>query len=244
MPNIYLRLPTSRCQFFRNRDPKHTLAKDEPLVSSPYMPHHFVLRKHITNIPAVTQKVNSQCFSHQQWRNMMQGKHPNGGEVVTKRDPHEYLSFGEVQRFSGRQDYAKSDNEDYLCIKLPSEVEVIDVVRQVTPVWNLSTRGIRQLLLMLNDDFKRSVVEWALATFDYCTSDKRIIFRRQTAMLERFLMRYGIDQNESEKDALRRIISRWLTSNHSNFKAYSCADMQYIDDSEKRYCVDDILFDD
>lgn len=244
MPNIYLRLPTSRCQFFRNRDPKHTLAKDELLVFSPYMPHHFVLRKHITNIPAVTQKVNSQCFSHQQWRNMMQGKHPNGGEVVTKRDPHEYLSFGEVQRFSGRQDYAKSDNEDYLCIKLPSEVEVIDVVRQVTPVWNLSTRGIRQLLLMLNDDFKRSVVEWALATFDYCTSDKRIIFRRQTAMLERFLMRYGIDQNESEKDALRRIISRWLTSNHSNFKAYSCADMQYIDDSEKRYCVDDILFDD
>ncbi len=244
MPNIYLRLPTSRCQFFRNRDPKHTLAKDEPLVFSPYMPHHFVLRKHITNIPAVTQKVNSQCFSHQQWRNMMQGKHPNGGEVVTKRDPHEYLSFGEVQRFSGRQDDAKSDNEDYLCIKLPSEVEVIDVVRQVTPVWNLSTRGIRQLLIMLNDDFKRSVVEWALATFDYCTSDKRIIFRRQTAMLERFLMRYGIDQNESEKDALRRIISRWLTSNHSNFKAYSCADMQYIDDSEKRYCVDDILFDD
>lgn len=244
MPNIYLRLPTNRCQFFRNRDPKHTLAKDEPLVFSPYMPHHFVLRKHITNIPAVTQKVNSQCFSHQQWRNMMQGKHPNGGEVVTKRDPHEYLSFGEVQRFSGRQDDAKSDNEDYLCIKLPSEVEVIDVVRQVTPVWNLSTRGIRQLLIMLNDDFKRSVVEWALATFDYCTSDKRIIFRRQTAMLERFLMRYGIDQNESEKDALRRIISRWLTSNHSNFKAYSCADMQYIDDSEKRYCVDDILFDD
>lgn len=244
MPNIYLRLPTSRCQFFRNRDPKRVLAKDEPLVFSPYMPHHFVLRKHITNIPAVTQKVNSQCFSHQQWRNMMQGKHPNGGEVVTKRDPHEYLSFGEVQRFSGRQDDAKSDNEDYLCIKLPSEVEVIDVVRQVTPVWNLSTRGIRQLLIMLNDDFKRSVVEWALATFDYCTSDKRIIFRRQTAMLERFLMRYGIDQNESEKDALRRIISRWLTSNHSNFKAYSCADMQYIDDSEKRYCVDDILFDD
>ena len=244
MPNIYLRLPSSRCQFFRNRDPKQVLAKDEPLVFSPYMPHHFVLRKHITNIPAVTQKVNPQCFSHQQWRNMMQGKHPNGGEVVTKRDPHEYLSFGEVQRFSGRQDYAKSDNEDYLCIKLPSEVEVIDVVRQVTPVWNLSTRGIRQLLLMLNDDFKRSVVEWALATFDYCTSDKRIIFRRQTAMLERFLMRYGIDQNESEKDALRRIISRWLTSNHSNFKAYSCADMQYIDDSEKRYCVDDILFDD
>lgn len=244
MPNIYLRLPTSRCQFFRNRDPKHTLVKDEPLVFNPYMPHYFILRKYLNNSPAVTQKINPQCFSHQQWHNMQMGKHPNGGDVVTKRDPHEYLSFYEVQMFSGTQIYAKGENEDYLCIKLPSEVEVIDVVRQVTPVWNLSTRGIRQLLIMLNDDFKRSVVEWALATFDYCTSDKRIIFRRQTAMLERFLMRYGIDQNESEKDTLRRIISRWLTSDHSNFKAYSCADMQYIDDSEKRYCVDDILFDD
>lgn len=244
MSNIYLRLPTSRCQFFRHRDPKHTLAKDEPLVFSPYMPHHFVLRKYVTNIPAVAQKVNLQCFSHQQWRNMMQGKHPNGGEIITKRDSHEYLSFDEVQRLYGIQEYSKSDKEDYLCIKLPSEVEVIDVVRQVTPAWNLSTRGIRQLLIMLNDDFKRSVVEWALATFDYCTSNKRIICRRQTAMLERFLMRYGIDQNENEKDTLRRIINRWLNSDNSNFKAYSCADMQYIDDSEKVYFVDDILFDD
>ena len=174
----------------------------------------------------------------------MQGKHPNGGDIVIKRDSHEYLSFDEVQRLYGIQEYSKSDKEDYLCIKLPSEVEVIDVVRQVTPAWNLSTRGIRQLLIMLNDDFKRSVVEWALATFDYCTSNKRIICRRQTAMLERFLMRYGIDQNENEKDTLRRIINRWLNSYHSNFKAYSCVDMQYIDDSEKVYFVDDVLFDD
>lgn len=244
MPNIYLRLPTSRCQFFRHRDQKHTLAKDEPLIFNMYMPEHFIMRNHISNASAVTQRVNMQCFSHQQWRNMMQGRSPLGGNVVSKRNPHEYLSFDEVQQLNGKQEYSKSDNEDYLCVKLPSEVEVVDVVRQVTPSWNLSSRGIRQLLVVLNNDFKRSVVEWALSTFDFCTSDNRIIFRRHTAMLERFLMRYGIEPTETEKDCLRRIINRWLTSEHNNFKAYSCADMQYVDDQERIYPVDDIVYED
>ena len=53
MPNIYLRLPISRCQFFRHRDPKHTLAKDEPLVFSPYTPEYFVMRNSLTNAGAL-----------------------------------------------------------------------------------------------------------------------------------------------------------------------------------------------
>ena len=244
MPNIYLRLPTNRCQFFRHRDPKRVLAKDEPLMFNMYMPEHFVMRNHLSNAPAVTQRVNMQCFSQQQWRNMMQGRSPLGGSVMLTRNPHEYLSFDEVQLLNGKQENSKSDNEDYLCIKLPSEVEVVDVVRQVTPAWNLSSRGIRLLLVTLNNDFKRSVVEWALSTFDFCTSGNRIICRRQTAMLERFLMRYGIDLNETEKDHLRRSINRWLTSEHNNFKAYSSADMQYIDDKERIFSVKDIVFKD
>ena len=244
MPNIYLRLPASRCQFFRHRDPKHTLAKAEPMVFSPYTPEYFVMRNSLTNAGALSQEVNTQCFSHQQWRNMVQGRSPLGGNVVSKRNPHEYLSFDEVQQLNGKQEYSKSDNEDYLCVKLPSEVEVVDVVRQVTPSWNLSSRGIRQLLVVLNNDFKRSVVEWALSTFDFCTSDNRIICRRHTAMLERFLMRYCIEPTETEKDCLRRIITRWLTSEHNNFKAYSCADMQYVDDQERIYPVDDIVYED
>lgn len=244
MPNIYLRLPKNRCQFFRHRDPKRVLAKDEPLAFNMYMPEHFVMRNHLSNAPAVTQRVNMQCFSQQQWRNMMQGRSPLGGSVILARNPHEYLSFDEVQMLNGKQENSKSDNEDYLCVKLPSEVEVVDVVRQVTPAWNLSSRGIRRLLVMLNNDFKRWVVEWALSSFDFCTSSNRIIFRRQTDMLERFLMRFGIDSNENEKDCLRRIVNRWLTSEHSNFKAYSCADMQYIEDNERTIPVDDIEYED
>ncbi len=240
MPNIYLRMPSSRCAYFRHRDHRHTLAPEEPVVYSQYTQEYFIMRNTLTNAPAVTQEINEQCFSHQQWRNMMSGRHPAGGRVAMKRDRNKYLSFAEVCHLSGRTDYHKSINEDYLCVRLPTEIEVVDTVRTVTPSWNLTTQGVRQLIVLLNNDFKRSLVEWALATFDYCTADGRIVCRGQSAMLERYLMRYGIEPTADEKDNLRRIIDRWLRSEHSNFKSYSCIDMTYPDSREKSWVIDDI----
>lgn len=239
MPNIYLRLPTSRCQFFRNRDAKHVLAKDEPLVFSAYTPEYFVMRSSLTNAGALTQKVNPQCFSHQQWRNMLNGRHPLGGSVLVTRDASSYLTYEEVHHLYGVKEYGKSDNEDYLCIKLPSEIEVIDTVKVVTPTWNLDRSGVSKLLELLNNDFKRSVVEWALATFDFCTANGKIIARSKAAMLERYLMRYGIDPSIEEKDNLRRVIERWIKAEHNFFKAYSCLDMQYEDVSEHEHHIDE-----
>lgn len=240
MPNIYLRLPTSRCQFFRNRDPKRVLAKDEPLVFSVYSPEYFVMRSSLTNAGALSQEVNTQCFSQQQWRNMLNGRHPLGGNMLVTRDFSEYLTYDEVLRLNGNKEYSKSDNEDYLCIKLPSEIEVIDTVRAVTPTWNLDRIGIYKLLELLNNDFKRSVVEWALATFDFCTANGKIIARSKAAMLERYLMRYGINPSSEEKDNLRRVVERWIKSEHNFFKAYSCLDMQYEDMSESEHHIDEI----
>lgn len=240
MPNIYLRLPMSRCQFFRHRDPKRVLAKNEPVVFSVYSPEYFVMRSSLTNAGALSQKVNTQCFSNQQWCNMLNGRHPLGGNVLVTRDTSEYLTYDEVLHLNGNKEYAKSDNEDYLCIKLPSEIEVIDTVRAVTPTWNLDRSGVYKLLELLNNDFKRSVVEWALATFDFCTANGKIIARSKAAMLERYLMRYGIDPSSEEKDNLRRVVERWIKSEHNFFKAYSCLDMQYEDRTEHEHHIDEI----
>lgn len=59
-------------------------------------------------------------------------------------------------------------------------------------------------------------------------------------MLERYLMRYGIEPTWQEKDNLRRIIDRWLRTEHSYFKAYSCVDMQYVDDNEAQYPIGEV----
>ena len=86
MPNIYLRLPTSRCQFFRHRDPKLTLAKDEPVVFSNYSHEHFIMRNSLINAPARSSRIDLGCFSQQQWCNMLTGRHPAGGKVMMRRD--------------------------------------------------------------------------------------------------------------------------------------------------------------
>ena len=240
MPNIYLRLPLSRCQFIRNRDPNHVLSKCDPLVFNSYMPEHFILRNSLTPAVANCKQINMTCFSQQQWRNMMQGRHPLGGSIVIKRDVHQYLSYGEVQYLNGKLDYAKTMNEDYLCIKLPNEVEMVDVVKSVTPSWTIDTNGVRRLLTSINNDFKRSIVEWSLSTFDYCTSKGRLIARSRAASLERYLMRYGIEPTTEEKDNLRRIVNRWLSTEHANYKSFSCFDMQYGDAKESCMHIDEI----
>ena len=86
MPNIYLRLPTSRCQFFRHRDPQHIMAKNEPLVFNRYMPEFFVLKNGLTNVASMTEKTDTRCFSEQQWKNMLCGASPLGGKTVVKRN--------------------------------------------------------------------------------------------------------------------------------------------------------------
>lgn len=243
MPNIYLRLPRSRCQFFRHRDAKNTIDPQTPIVFSMYTYEYVIMRNSLTNASAITQKVNTQCFSHQQWLNMLHGRDPLGQKVVMKRDRKVPLSFDEVQQLCGFRDYNKSLNDDYLCIKLPSEVEVVDTVRAVTPSWNLDRHGVHRLSEMLKNDFKRSIVEWALATFDFCTSGGRIICRSQSSMLERFMMRYGIEPTIEERDNLRRVIERWIGTEQNHLRAYSCFDMQYMDSKDKTIKVDAFQWD-
>ena len=61
-------------------------------------------------------------------------------------------------------------------------------------------------------------------------------------MLERYLMRYVIDASPEEKDNMRRVVERWIKSEHNFFKAYSCMDMQYEDMSEAEHHIDKICW--
>lgn len=239
MPNIYIRLPISRCQYYRNRDPKNPLSPSTPIKFSEYTAEHFILSCSIYN-KGLSDKVNNHIFSHQEWKNMMRGKDPTGREMKLKRDPSEWLEYEDIIKILGEKPSDKSSLLDYLCIKLPNEVFCIDRVHPVTPTWSIDTHGYSQLVTLINNDFKRSVIEWALATFDYCTSNGRIVLRAQQAMLERFLIRYSIYPSEAEKDSLRRVIDRWLHQEHCNFSCYSSFDMHYHDSSEHVAKVDGV----
>ena len=75
MPNIYLRLPLSRCQFFRHREPDYILQHEEPVVFNAYTHEYFIMRNSLINAAKNTH-VDMACFSQQQWCNMLTGKGP------------------------------------------------------------------------------------------------------------------------------------------------------------------------
>ena len=90
MPNIYLRLPLSRCQFFRHRESDYILQHEEPVVFNAYTHEYFIMRNSLINAAKNTH-VDMACFSQQQWCNMLTGKGPAGGKVMMPRDANDWL---------------------------------------------------------------------------------------------------------------------------------------------------------
>lgn len=239
MTNIYIRLPISRCQYYRNRDSKHILQPSDPIKFSEYTEEHYVIRSSIYN-KVLNTEADSRFFTQQEWRNMMCGKDPTGKFLRLKRDKTEWLKYEEIVKLMGSKPNEKTSLFDYLCIRLPHEVFCVDDVRPTSPTWCIDRFGYNKLVTLINNDFKRSVIEWALATFDYCTSNGRIVLRAPTSMLERYLIRYGIDSTASEKDSLRRVIDRWFNEQHCNFSSYSTFDMTYRDSREQEAPIEGV----
>ena len=79
---------------------------------------------------------------------------------------------------------------------------------------------------LLEDDFKRALLQWVVDTKDFCLNPTRIIDRTHSATLERFLMRFDIPvtQDGKEKDTIRRLLQRWLESAGSASGAYKAYD--------------------
>lgn len=173
---------------------------------------------------------------------MLRGKDPFGRKSIMTRNPNEWLRYEEIVSLLGKKPTDKTNLFDYLCIKLPNEVFCIDNVRSVTPSWTIDKNGYLALYNLMNNDFKRCVIEWVLTTFDYCTSNGRIVLRGQNALMERFLIRYDIYPSEAEKSNLRRVIDRWLHEENINFNSYYSIDMKYHDEKEKRTPIQGIEF--
>lgn len=203
----------------------------EPVKFSEYTEEHYILRTSIYNKVLNTQ-FDGRFFSQQEWKNMMRGKDPIGREMRIKRSASEWLTYEEILKITGDKPNEKTSRFDYLCIKLPNEVFCIDDVRPVTPSWCIDKNGFYRLYTLIDNDFKRSIVDWVIATCDYCSSNGRIVIRAQQAMLERYLMRYSIEMTETEKDSLRRVISRWLSHEQINYNSYTSFDMNYEDRKE------------
>lgn len=234
MANIYLRLPSVIAAYHRNYDVKHKLNPFEPLKFSSYTDHAVILRGGLTLFSTCVKK-STACYSHQQWKNILQGKSPNEGKQVLKRDPDVWPTFHEVCLMEGERLSNRSESYDYLCIQMPKTILIGDREVRTNPSFSMNDEVACCLQDLLVRDFQRALIDWEIGTQDYCINATRIIQRGHMDTIERFLMRYDIPvaKDGLEKDSLRRQLDRWLARARLLEKAYRCIDIEYEDSRDK-----------
>lgn len=232
MANIYLRLPRIQACVMRNLDDDNPLACSQPFKVPDFDPMASIIRSGLV-IQGSLPKKDPVCFSQQEWQNMMQGKHPQGGKAVIKRNADEWLTYKEVCDLFGSKMMNVSDDYDYLCIQMPREVLIGKKMYATNQQWKLEYHIAHEVVDMFAVKFKFALSEWQLGNYDYCTRDGRIIRRPLLATLERFCMRYDVPIDKEQRQILRRQFQRWMDEARMQYRAYRHIDIEFEDSKDK-----------
>ena len=243
MANIYLRLPSSLCNFARNsmmdgKGGQICLRPEQPLVFSEFDAQYRVLSRNIFPL-AVTHNDGRipSCLSQQDWKLLMRGYSPVTQKQMLKRDRKVYLSYMEIaQLYCQQLQYGNSSDYDYLCIALPSRVFLDGEYRVPNEGWNLSVKAVSALENCFVEDFLIALGEWNRKTKIHCLyphgsiDDREQIERKRNSMLERFLLHYDISVSKDyhEFNALR--IKLWRLH-----QEYSLPDILSVDEEDITY---------
>lgn len=209
MPNIYLRTSAYVCAYFRNRDNKHPLAPNKPILFMDYTLESEIMRAGLNIIPEEAQ-VRAHCFSQFAWRNMMHGKTPDGSVKVLRRDSDEWLSNAEVYTILGQKRRANEENFDYLCIQMPREIMINSRLCRTNNTYSLDRSCAVRLNDLLRREFKETFQDWIIQDRRYC--NHLGVARTRVESIERFLMTFDIpvSTDQKERESLRRMTNRWL----------------------------------
>lgn len=232
MPNIYLKVPTYVAQFYRNRDIGHPLTEFQPVIFSPFQVESVIMN---TWLMMGSENVieHTACFSQRIWNNMLNGKLPQGGRIMLKRDPQEWLTMDEVTTLTQQKRNNKTDGFDYLCIETPKAVIVGQHYKQVTPSYTLPFTAANDMIRRLRQEFIRVLVEWIRKEIAYC--DIQGIQRDVTMCVDHFFFHYNmcLGTNNSDRDSMRRMAKRWMEDSRILTDSITDEDVLFVYESER-----------
>ena len=209
MANIYLKVPTYVAQFYRGRDVRNRLSEFQPVEFSPFQDEYAMLSSWLTFV-AEQDMDHTYCFSERMWKNMLNGRKPQGGKVQLKRDAQEWPSIDEVNFLTGVQRNRKTDGFDYLCIAAPKSMVIGGQYKQVTASFTLPFRQANALVKQLRREFIRILLNWVREEMLFC--DQQGIDRDLSMCVDHFFYHYNmcIGTNATDRDSMRRMAKRWL----------------------------------
>ena len=231
MANIYLKLPTTVAQWYRGRY-KEPLTEFQPVIFSPYQDETAIIAADIMFTPEA-QMDHTACFSERMWKNILNGRKPQGGKVDIKREATTWPTIEEVNFLTNAKKNKKTDGYDYLCIQTPKTVIVDGQYKQVTTSFTMTAGGAEELARVMRKEFIRVMLHEICE--EVALNDKRGIRRDMTSCIDRFFYRNNIclGTNTKERDTMRRMASRWLEEARMLGQSITDDDTLFIYESDK-----------
>ena len=209
MANIYLRVPTYVAQFYRGRDVSNRLTEFQPVEFSQFQQEMAIMETGLILVPE-QQMDHAVCFSERMWKNMLNGRRPQGGKTQLKRDPQEWPTMDEVLYLTDQQRNKKTDGFDYLCIQTPKSIVMGGHYKTVTNSYTLPLRQANGLVKQLRREFVRILLNWIKKEQALC--DLRGVERDVIMCIDHFFYHYNmcLGVNGTDRDSMRRMAMRWL----------------------------------
>jgi hypothetical protein len=207
MANIYLRVPTYVAQFYRGREVNHPLTEFEPVIFSVYQNEHVLLS---ATLILDTDNQNAACLSQRAWKNVLQGRQPNGGKRLLNRSPDEWPTIQEICMLTGVKKVQKMEGYDYLCIEIPKQILVGRQYKATNASFSLPPSAANDLQKMLRNNFIRVLLDWVRQERSFCNI--KGIRRDLSMVVDHFFYYYNIciGTNGKDRESMRRMAVRWL----------------------------------
>ena len=208
MANIYIKVPTAVAQWYRGRL-KEPLTEFQPVVFSPYQTEAAIMEADIILVPE-GQMDHTVCFSERMWKNILNGRKPQGGKALLKREPTEWPSMEEVNFLTNLSKNKKTDGYDYLCVAAPKAVRMGTSYKMVTTSFTLTAAGASELARYMKREFVRVMLHEICE--EIALNDKRGLRREVMSCIDRFFYRNNIclGTNTKDRDTMRRMATRWM----------------------------------
>lgn len=243
MANIYLQVPGYVAQFYRGREENKVLTEFEPIQFAQFSHEAVLISSSLVLIPE-SQQTSCYCFSQRAWKNMLQGKTPAGGKRILNRDQQEWLTSKEVSVLCNGKNIVNTDSRDYLCIELPKEILIGDMVRQINGSFCLPPSDAIALTNMLRKEFLHMILDWVIQERRSC--NQKSIKREISTILEHFFYRYRIQvgKDNNDRNIMRRMCYRWINQAKmlcNDRVDFDDEDMQFLTEKEKKESLENEL---
>lgn len=203
MARMYVRVPHYVAAYYRNRNERKPVAVggSVSLENEPQL--YDMLLYGLVRNPR-EEIVKEGCFCDRMWRKMMRGQslvsNNKGKRTSIKRNPKEMLTDAEIRELCQLPAAHNEEADEYLCIELPPYIYRNGMQIAIDGQWQLRSRTLQTFCGAMRKSFWNTCMTYIE---EFLSAGKKQGYKHSVMEgIERFMMRYDIRSNESNKEKM------------------------------------------